>query len=235
MGELTKDECALNVNMMTSADVQKLRDELDRRAGGLPAVVCSPFLGLMQVHVDAEGRPAAVALVNLRISEQGPVRVKVRGLPSDVRSVTWQALCRAPETLPVERTEDTAFVTVPEIGAWNAGYLDLTPTEAVQARMMRDNYRLWFSWPSVDRITYWNLVDHTYHKENLASGLYTADMRKKRAYRALDRLINREWKTRADVKVRADGVLSFRGFRGRYRLSWTGEDGEAASKVVEVK
>ena len=83
---------------------------------------------------------------------------------------------------------------------------DDTPEgEAVQARMMRDNYRLWFSWPSVYRITYWNLVDHAYHKENLASGLYTADMRKKRAYHALDRLINREWKTRADVKVREDG------------------------------
>ena len=124
-GELTEKECALNVNMMTSAEVQKLRDDLDRRAGGLPAVVSSPFQGLMQVHVDAENRPVAVALVNTRISAQGPVRVELRRLPEDVRTVTWQALCRAPERLPIERTGNGVFVIIPEIGAWNGGYLDL--------------------------------------------------------------------------------------------------------------
>ena len=47
--------------------------------------------------------------------------------------------------------------------------------------------------------------------------------------------VNREWKTRADVKVREDGILSFRGFRGRYRLSWTGEDGKTTSTFVTVE
>ena len=125
-GELTEKERTLNVNMMTSADVQKLRDELDRRAGGLPAVVCSPFLGLMQVHVDAENRLAAVALVNTRISAQGPVRVKLHGLPEGVRSVTWRALCADAEELPVERLPEGAFVAIPEIGAWSAGYIDFS-------------------------------------------------------------------------------------------------------------
>ena len=113
---------------------------------------------------------------------------------------------------------------------------DDTPEgEAIQARMMRDNYRLWFSWPSVYRITYWNLVDHTYHKENLASGLYTADMRKKAAYYALDRLINHEWKTSLTAKSDAAGHLAFRGFKGRYRLSWTDADGKSATREIEVK
>ena len=136
-GALTERECALNVNMMTSADVQKLRDELDRRAGGLPAVVCSPFLGLMQVHVDAESRLAAVALVNTRISTQGPVRVRLRALPQGVRFVVWQSLGCRREELPVERTEDGAFVTIPEIGAWDAGYLSVQgdETAAIQARL----------------------------------------------------------------------------------------------------
>ena len=113
---------------------------------------------------------------------------------------------------------------------------DDTPEgEAIQARMMRDNYRLWFSWPSVYRITYWNLVDHTYHNENLASGLYTADMRKKAAYFALDRLINHEWKTRQTAKADAAGRLAFRGFKGRYRLSWTDANGQPATREIEVK
>ena len=123
-GELTEKERTLNVNMMTSADVQKLRDELDHRAGGLPAAVRSPFLGLMQIHVDSQNRLAAVALVNTRISAQGPVRVELRTVPEDVRTVTWQALCAEAEVLPVERLPEGTFVTIPLLGAWNAGYMD---------------------------------------------------------------------------------------------------------------
>ena len=113
---------------------------------------------------------------------------------------------------------------------------DDTPEgEAIQARMMRDNYRLWFSWPSVYRITYWNLVDHTYHNENLASGLYTADMRKKAAYYALDQLINHEWKTRLTLKADTKGSVAFRGFKGCYCLSWMNSGGEMVEKFIEVK
>ena len=113
---------------------------------------------------------------------------------------------------------------------------DDTPEgEETQARMIRDNYRLWFSWPSVYRITYWNLVDHTYSAEDLASGLYASDMRKKKAYYALDQLINHEWKTRLTLKADAAGRIAFRGFKGRYRLTWKDVDGKPATKVIEVK
>ena len=39
--------------------------------------------------------------------------------------------------------------------------------------------------PSIYRITWWNLVDYTYHRESLASGLYAEDMRRKPVYDAL--------------------------------------------------
>lgn len=123
LGELTQADGKLNINMMTSAEVQKLRDDLDHRAGGLPAVVCSPFSGLMQIHVDVENRLAAVALVNTRIASQGPIRMKLQGLPDPVRSITWRALCVEPQELAVERTQDGMFVTIPELAAWSAGYL----------------------------------------------------------------------------------------------------------------
>jgi endo-1,4-beta-xylanase len=113
---------------------------------------------------------------------------------------------------------------------------DDTPEgEETQARMIRDNYRLWFSWPSVYRITYWNLVDHTYSAEDLASGLYASDMRKKKAYYALDQLINHEWKTRLTLKADAAGRIAFRGFKGRYRLTWKDADGKVEMKIIEVK
>lgn len=112
---------------------------------------------------------------------------------------------------------------------------DDTPQgEEIQARMMRDNYRLWFSWPTVYRITYWNLVDHTYHNENLASGLYTAGMRKKKAYHVLDDLINHQWKTRLTAKAGDDGTIRFRGFKGKYRLTWKDGNGKVQTKEIAV-
>ncbi len=106
--------------------------------------------------------------------------------------------------------------------------------DQIQARMIRDNYRLWFSWPSVYRITYWNLVDSV-GGEILHSGFYNRDMSKKPAYHALDRLINGEWRTNLGVKANDRGEISFRGFKGTYRITWKDAQGATRTKVVEVK
>ena len=105
---------------------------------------------------------------------------------------------------------------------------------AQQAKIARDNYRLWFSWPSIYRITWWNMVDYTFHKESLASGLFTKDMKAKPVYYALDNLINHEWKTRLSVKAKG-GKVSFRGFKGCYNLEWKNPDGTSGFKPIEVK
>lgn len=106
--------------------------------------------------------------------------------------------------------------------------------DEIQARMIRDNFRLWFSWPSIYRITYWNLVDSV-GGEILCSGFYNRDMTKKPAYFALRELVRDEWRTHLVTKADATGALAFRGFRGRYRLSWTDENGKPATRIVEVK
>jgi hypothetical protein len=59
-------------------------------------------------------------------------------------------------------------------------------------------------------------------------------MQKKPAYHALDRLINHEWRTVLNVTAKG-GKAEFRGFRGRYRLTWKGADGRSRTKFVEVK
>ena len=124
VGELTKDEVGKNANRLTSADVQKFRDGLDARAGGLPAVVKSPFMGLMQVHVDKGGELRSVALMNLRIGEQGPVRILLRGVPSAWNgAAVWREMRREPVTLNIEQAGGATYVTVPSVGAWNGGYL----------------------------------------------------------------------------------------------------------------
>ncbi len=96
--------------------------------------------------------------------------------------------------------------------------------EALQEEVVRDHYRLWFSAPRMAGITWWNLGDGTAVKgENEAmGGLVDANFEPKAAYRALDRLINGEWKTRAECRSDAGGVIRFRGFFGRYSVEVSG-------------
>ena len=104
----------------------------------------------------------------------------------------------------------------------------------IQAILTRNIYRAWFAHPKTSGITWWNTVDGGgVYGEPLVSGLFTRDMKKKPAYLALDELINREWRTNIDVPAK-DGKVVFRGFRGRYRLTWTGADGKTVSKLVEL-
>ena len=104
----------------------------------------------------------------------------------------------------------------------------------IQAILLRNIYRKWFSHRSPMGITWWNTVDGGGAKgEPRVSGLFTRDLKRKPAYNALDELVNREWKTRTTARAK-DGYVSFRGFRGRYRLTWTSDEGETRAVVVEV-
>lgn len=66
--------------------------------------------------------------------------------------------------------------------------------ESLQAEVVRDHYRLWFSAPTMAGITWWNLGDGTAVKgENEAQGgLLDNELKPKAAYRALDQLINEQ-------------------------------------------
>ena len=107
--------------------------------------------------------------------------------------------------------------------------------QAIQAQVTYDQYRLWFSWPSIYRITWWNVVDDCgYRNEPTKSGLFTRQMEPKPAFFAMDRLINHEWKTNLTLKADETGHISFRGFRGNYQLSWTDASGKVHVQEVTV-
>ena len=90
----------------------------------------------------------------------------------------------------------------------------------IQAMVARNFYRACFSHKATMGITWWNTVDGGgYAGEPEVSGLLTKDMERKPVYDALDELINHEWKTRCTVEAKG-GKVAFRGFRGKYRLSW---------------
>ena len=105
----------------------------------------------------------------------------------------------------------------------------------IQAILARNIYRAWFSHPKTMGITWWNTVDGGGVKgEPLVSGLFTPDMRRKPVYDALDDLVNREWKTKTAATA-SGGKVAFRGFRGRYRLSWRDASGAERSTVVDLR
>ncbi len=90
----------------------------------------------------------------------------------------------------------------------------------IQAVLVRNIYRTWFSHPKTMGITWWNTVDGAgVAREPLVSGILTKEMKRKPAYDSLDELINKEWKTRLTAKAK-DGFVDFRGFRGKYKVRW---------------
>ncbi len=105
----------------------------------------------------------------------------------------------------------------------------------IQAEIARNLYRLWFSYPLVYGITWWNVVDGgAAEGEPALSGLYTADMVKKPVYETLRALIHETWKTRLTLQPTVEGKIHFRGFKGQYRVSWIDPTGKAQKKEIRV-
>ena len=142
--------------------------------------------------------------------------------PAQVRSQI--AAAHARPGLPIHLSE----ITISAPGGDERG-------EAIQAAIARNLYRLWFSLPDMAAITWWNVVDDCGAPgEPSVSGIFHRDMTPKKSFFALDELINREWRTKAEVVADADGAVSFRGFKGDYRLTWhdaTGAAHEAAARL----
>ena len=102
----------------------------------------------------------------------------------------------------------------------------------IQAIIAQQLYRLWFSQEKMMGITWWNTVDGCGVKnEPTVSGIFFRDMKEKPAYYALDQLINHEWKTNTTVKADEQGKVQFRGFKGKYRISY--KDRQGKTQVVE--
>ena len=98
-------------------------------------------------------------------------------------------------------------------------------------------YRLWFSHPKACGITWWHTLDgadKSGGSENGWAGLMDAEANPKPVYGALYDLIHRQWKTSLTARA-VGGKVSFRGFRGHYRLTWKDASGQVVSSETEVE
>ena len=93
--------------------------------------------------------------------------------------------------------------------------------EEAQAEVVTRLYKLWFSSKHCQSIVWWNFADDTaFGGENIFhAGLIHRDCTEKPAYRALDELINHEWRT--NLETTANNDLRFSGFYGTYEIEVT--------------
>jgi GH35 family endo-1,4-beta-xylanase len=108
--------------------------------------------------------------------------------------------------------------------------------ERDQATVARNFYRLWFSHPRVEAITWWNPVDGTAAKgeDKWNAGLLRKDFSPKPSFVALDGLINHDWKTVLETNSDVRGEVAFRGFHGNYTVT-AKYDGKTVTKTFLLK
>lgn len=124
---------------------------------------------------------------------------------------------------PLQITE----VTIP-------AYSQTAEDEEIQAELIRQLYRIWFSHERMEQIIYWNLPDgyaayapmgdfasgENYYR----GGLLRFDMTPKPAYYAIRDLIQTEWHTETETTTDENGVAYFRGFYGDYSAKINGRE-----------
>lgn len=129
LAAMSRSEASFDPTTASTAQVQALRDMLDARAGGSPAVLESPFTGLMTPRVAKDGTLRNVALLGLRLDEQGPLVLRLRNVPHGVTKAVWRELRRQPVELALQPTDEPGLfrVAIPSIAPWNGGFLHFPP------------------------------------------------------------------------------------------------------------
>ena len=133
--------------------------------------------------------------------------------------------------LPMQVTEVTASAF-----SWDP------EDEYVQAEMIRNLYRIWFSHANMEAIVYWNMIDgyaayavpgDMSNGENMYhGGLLRFDMSKKPAWEVLDQLINHDWHT--SIQTTCSGTADLKGFYGQYELTAT-VGGKTVTQTIHLK
>lgn len=91
-----------------------------------------------------------------------------------------------------------------------------------QAAYAEDFYTLVFGHPATEALSWFDLTDHRWL--GAPSGVVTEDLKEKPIYKTLDRLINHEWRTDANMTTSSDGVCGARLFFGDYETTVTSKD-----------
>ena len=115
----------------------------------------------------------------------------------------------------------------------------------LQAKLIENLYKLWFSHPAMSAIIYWNFADGYAHgakpgdmntaENRYRGGLLNFDMSPKPAYKVLKKLIHETWKTNLSLDSGSGNKVNMRGFYGEYSITATANGKTAEAKVHLTK
>ena len=88
----------------------------------LPAMPLEANRCLIVPRITKDKMLRTVTILNTTIGTHAPLKIQLRGVPENAR-ISWCAPQKAAITLDLETIGDAVTVTIPEIGAWDAGYL----------------------------------------------------------------------------------------------------------------
>ncbi len=155
------------------------------------------------------------------VDETGQPLYDVIGIQSHMHGGCWPAdktwdVCQrfAKFGKPLHFTE-TTIVSGPRT---MQGWFTTPEGEKRQAQQVADFYRLLFSHPAVEAITWWDLTDQGAWQQAPA-GLLRADLTPKPAYEQLQQLIKGKWWTQTKTTLQTAGQARFRGFFGQYKVT----------------
>ncbi len=100
----------------------------------------------------------------------------------------------------------------------NFRWVSTSEGEKRQAQQVSEFYRVLFSHPAVEAITWWDFTDQNAW-QRAPAGLVRADMTPKPAYEELEKLIKGKWWTQTETTIKAAGIARFRGFFGQYEVA----------------
>ncbi len=96
-----------------------------------------------------------------------------------------------------------------------------TEGEKTQSTVVRNWYRLWFSHPAVNGITWWNIVDATAApgEDKTNAGMFRRDFSEKLSANALHDLIKKDWWTIINQNSGKNSDMKVQGFYGDYQVT----------------
>jgi GH35 family endo-1,4-beta-xylanase len=188
----------------------------------------------------------AEKVISQLIDDSGQPLYDVIGIQSHMHAGYWGAeraweVCErfAKFGKPLHFTETTVVSGPRTKGAWHT-----TPEgERRQAEQVSEFYRVLFSHPAVEAITWWDFSDQQAW-QGAPAGLVRDDMTPKGAYDELERLIKGKWWTQTGTMVADEGKALFHGFFGQYQVTahidgreltgtfWFDKD---AKEIIEVR
>ncbi len=105
------------------------------------------------------------------------------------------------------------------------------PNEYVRANELEDFYRIAFSHPAVQGILMWGFWENSHWRKNCH--IVNADWTLNEAGRRYEALL-KEWTTNTEGITDPNGVLSFRGFHGTYKITIVPVEGAPATVSVDL-